>query len=107
MKMGALLKPGDRSAELGPVLRADLAGLQVLPVHLGLGGQHALGQLEVAHLEGEQQRGPLHHDAHVGQDPQGEAGLPHTGPGAHDGQRRGLQTQEDLVELVVAGGHAR
>ena len=103
---GRVAQPCDRRAELGPVLRADLSGLQVLPVDLGLRGQHALRQLEMAHLEGEEEGGPLHDDAHVGQNPQGKARLAHAGTGADDRQRRGLQAEQDPVELVVAGGHA-
>ena len=56
MKIGALRQLGDGGADLGPVLGADPAGLQALPVDLGLGGQQALGQFEVAHLEREEER---------------------------------------------------
>ena len=45
--------------------------------------------------------------ADVGQHAEGEAGLSHARAGAHDVQRRGLEAEEDLVQLVVAGGHTR
>ncbi len=105
MKIGALRQSGDRHADLRPVLRADPPGLQALPVDLGLGGQDALGQLQMAHLQGEQERWSLRLQAHVRQDSEGEAGLAHAGTGSDDVEGGRLEPEEDLVELVVARRH--
>ncbi len=105
MKIGALDRPRHGHPDFAPVLGADPAGLQALPVDLGLGGEEALGQLEVTHLEGEEECRPLRLHSDVGQHPEREARLPHAGAGAHDVQRGGLEAQEDPVQLVVAGGH--
>ena len=59
----------------------------------------------MSHLQREQEGRALYHHADMGQDAQGETGLPHAGTSPDDRQRRGLQTEQDLVELVIARGH--
>ena len=105
MKIGALGEPGDRHPDLAPVLGADPSRLQALPVHLRLRGEEALGQLEVAHLEREEEGRAPHLQPDVGQHPEREARLPHARAGAHDVERGGLEPEQDPVQLVVAGGH--
>ena len=76
-------------------------------VHPGLGAQEALGELEVAHLQGEEQHRPLLLHCGVGGHAEGEGRLAGAGAGADDRRASWLEARELLVEVGVAGGQAR
>src|SRR6516165_2132001 len=52
------------------------------------------------HFKGEQERRPLSHQPDVGEHTEGEARLAHTRACPDDVQRRRLEPEQDLVELV-------
>jgi len=96
-----------RFHEARPLRIADLAQAQILGTDARLGGDHALDELLVAHLHAE--------DGHAGRplpggvDRQGqqEGGLAHAGPPGDDDQVAFLQTAQQLVQVVEAGGDAQ
>ena len=71
----------------------------------GLGGEQALGQLEVAHLEGEQERRALHDRRPTwARIPSAKLVLPIAGRAPDDGEAGGLEAGRMLVEVVVPRG---
>ena len=67
-----------------------------------LGAEKALGELEVAHLEREEQHGAVRPQRCVGSGAQRERRLAHGRAGADDDERVRLQTGGELVEVGVA-----
>ena len=61
-----------------------------------------LGELEVAHLEAEQERRPAQDRTDVREDPEREARLAHRGARAHDREAGRLQAEQDVVEVREA-----
>ena len=106
MKMGALSRRLTATPSFCQSSGSELPGPDPLAVHSGLGGEEALAELEMSHLEREQQARALRDDSHMGEDPEGEAGLADRRAGADDGEGGRLQPGEDLVEVDVAGGDA-
>ena len=80
----ALAQAADRLGDLGPVGVGETAVLQLAGVDPGLGCDEALGELEVAHLEGEEQHRPLFANRGVSGHSHGERGLAHGGSGPDD-----------------------
>ena len=80
---------------------ADLGG-----VDPGVGAQDALDQLDLAHLQGEQEDRVVASEGGVGRHAQGQGRLAHGRAGPHHHQGAGLEPGGHLVEVVVAGGGA-
>src|SRR5207302_5311193 len=99
-----LTEVADGRADLRPVGLEQPAVPHPGGVDPGLGAQQALGELEVAHLEREEQHGEATLHGRVGHETEGEGRLSHAGPAADDDEVGGLQAGEPLVEIVVPGG---
>ena len=73
----------------------------------GLGAEQALGQLELAHLQREEQHGPVGLERGVGGHAEGEARLARCRGGRRRRSARSAAGPDsELVEVDVAGGHA-
>ena len=78
---------------------------QLGDIETRLCGEHALGDLEVAHLEGEEEhRHPVVRGG-VRRQSQREGRLAHRRPGADHDQVGGLEPRQQVVELAVTGRH--
>ena len=100
-------QPADGVGDLLPVGLGQVAVAHLLGVDPGLGAEHALGELELAHLEREEQHRPVGLERGVGG--HAERAAPSCRPTG--GRRRtsralGCRPDEQLVEVDVAGGHA-
>jgi hypothetical protein len=91
----------------GPVLVAELAGAQLVRVHLGDRGEQALAELLAAHFHGEDHDGQRALQRDVLDDVQREGGLPHGRPTGHDDEVAGMHASRLHVEVDEPGRHAR
>ena len=98
----ALAQAAHRLGDLGPVGVGEPSGPELARVHPGLGRDQTLGQLQVSHLEREEQHREVLPDRGVRRDPQGERCLAHRRSGTDHDQRSGLQAGEHGVEVGVA-----
>ena len=108
IQIGAWPEPAHGPGDVRPVVALELAVAQPVRVDLGLRAEEALGELEVAHLEREEEArlrvGRI--ERGVGEHPERERRLAHRRAGADDHERAGLQSREQQVEVEVAGGGA-
>jgi hypothetical protein len=93
-------------AHLLPVGLGDAPGPQVAGLDARLGREQALGELEVAHLEREEEDGAVRLQRHRAGRAQCEGGLARARPRRDDHEVRGLQPEQHRVEVVVPGRHA-
>ena len=96
----------DGRADLRPVRLQQPAVAHPGGIHTRLGTEQTLGQLEVAHLQGEEQDRLATLHGRVGHEAEGERRLAHAGPGPDDDEVGRLQAGEPLVEVVVPGRDA-
>ena len=107
IQMRRLGQPADGVADLLPVVVAELAVADPGGVDPGLGAQQPLGELEVAHLQREEQhRAAGASSAAWAAMPRAKAVLPIAGRAPTTTSDARLQARQQLVEVVVAGGHA-
>ena len=79
-----------------------LAGPELVAVDPRPRREQPLDQLQLAHLEADEQDGLLQLADDVLADVQGERRLPHARPGREDDELRPLEAAGDLVEVEVA-----
>ena len=95
-----------RLGELAPLLIRDLPAAHALHVHLGLGAEHAHGQLFGGHFQGEHRRLLARANGGVFDDVHAKAGFAHGGAGGDEHQLARVQAGEHIVQFRIAGGHA-
>ncbi len=101
-----LAQSTDGVADAAPVVLVEAPVADLGGVDPGLRAQQALGELDAAHLQREEQHRLVRLEGGVAGHAQGEAGLAHAGTGAHHHQGVGLQAGGELVEVGVARGRA-
>ena len=92
--------------ETGPVAFGDVAGLELARVDTRLGREQPLRELHAPHLHREEEDRPARGDGDARGGAEGECGLAGAGARGHDHEVGALEPEQDLVELVVAGGRA-
>ncbi len=90
--------------DLRPTLLGDPPLAQLLAFDARLGGDEALGQLRLRHLQREQRHGAAVLERGVLGDVAYERALAHRRAGRHDDQVAGLEAAGDLVEVLEARG---
>ena len=90
--------------QVHPVVVGEGAGEQLLQFHQRLGGKEPLGQLLLAHLQGEDGHRLARLFGHVAGDVQGKGGLAHAGAGGDEDKVRLVQPGDHGVQQLIPGG---
>jgi hypothetical protein len=92
----------DRAKDLGPAVGLDATLAQLVARHLGLGGDEAVRQLGLGHLEREQSDRLAVVDRRVFGDVGGQRALAHRRTGRQHDQVAGLEAAREIVDVGEA-----